>query len=202
MLKITWNELSSTPLSHPSAVTCGVFDGVHRGHQALIQKTASRNGLSRVVVSFCENPRHVLHPGCAAFDITTLEEKSTLIENLGVDVLVLIEFSAEFRSLEGESFIRSLAQRTAMRYFAVGSDFKCGKDGLLRAGALAVLCRQMGITTEIMPPVLDGGAPVSSSRIRAALLAGDWPTVERLLGRPYPDAACAAISRNQPESAG
>ena len=179
---VDWRDLEKTPLVGPSALTCGVFDGVHRGHRALIQRVTAR-GLQSVVVTFRVPPARLLRPDALLREITTLDEKSALLAGLGVDTLILVDFSPAFRACEGAAFIQELVRRTTARALVIGEDFKCGHDGAFRAAAIASLCAELGVEVEIVPPVLDEGRPVSSSRIRAALNAGERDTAERLLGR-------------------
>ncbi|GMO28615.1 MAG: FAD synthetase family protein [Spirochaetaceae bacterium] len=182
MRVISWGELKKTPFTKPSAVSCGVFDGVHRGHRALINAVKSRSDLQSVIVTFSEHPRCVLFPERRTEEIITLEKKIELLSALEVETLVLVDFSNEFRLLEGAVFIETLFKNACMRLFVIGRDFKCGHGGSFKAEQIVNFCSKLGIETNIVPPVLDGGAPVSSSRIRAALGAGDNETAKRLLG--------------------
>ncbi|MDR3325453.1 MAG: FAD synthetase family protein [Spirochaetaceae bacterium] len=166
-----------------SAATIGVFDGIHRGHRALVGKITGRAPALSLVVSFKRNPRRFLHPDRETLDIMGLDEKIGIFEGLGVDALVLIDFSLDFRRMDGVDFIKALARNAGMAYLAIGRDFRCGCGGSLDAGLIKGLCETLGVECEIVQPVMDGGLPVSSSRIRAALAAGDRATAERLLGR-------------------
>jgi riboflavin kinase/FMN adenylyltransferase len=168
-----------------SAVTIGVFDGVHRGHRALIGKIQGKGGIKSLVVSFKQNPRRFLHPERETLDIIGLDEKISIFEGLGVDALVLIDFSLDFCRIDGGDFIETLWKNAGMAYLAIGRDFKCGYRGSLDAGRIKALCETLGVECEIVQPVMDGGLPVSSSRIRAALASGDRETAERLLGRRH-----------------
>ena len=85
--------------------------------------------------------------------------------------------------MDGVTFINTLVQNAKMRYLAIGKDFKCGSRGALHADAIVELCTALGIEAEIIPPVMDNGKPVSSSRIRAALSQNDYMLAEQLLGR-------------------
>ena len=196
---------NSTPLSlvpdprSPSlAVTVGVFDGVHIGHQALIQRICvpdssllssprspipdPRSPLS-VVVTFRQNPLKVLHPDSYTGDICTLEEKLHMFEDLGVQLTVLIDFSRNFSKISGREFINLLLGSRPVKLIAIGRDFRCGHHLDIGAGEIQKLARERGIEAWVAEPVMDSGQPVSSSRIRQALAAGQTAEAERLLGR-------------------
>jgi riboflavin kinase/FMN adenylyltransferase len=180
---ITWEEFLQKPLDAPCAATIGVFDGVHRGHQALIDRIKKQN-LASVVVTFKQNPRRALCPGRETQDIVSLDEKIGLLAGRGIDLLILIDFSSNFARIDGADFIKVLAENARLGYLAIGKDFKCGRGGQFDARLREAFCAENGIACEILEPVLDSGEPVSSSRIRKALLAGENKTAERLLGHP------------------
>jgi riboflavin kinase/FMN adenylyltransferase len=161
-----------------TALTVGVFDGLHRGHQALIAKiTAKTPKLLPVVVTFRTNPKG--QPFILGFD-----QKMALLDSLGVGLGVYIDFSPDFSTISGEAFWQLLNRHLRPRYAALGANFHCGYRRGTDARGFKVLAEQSGVTAEIIPPVLEGGLPVSSSRIRAALLAGNTAEAELLLGRP------------------
>ncbi|MDR2865417.1 MAG: FAD synthetase family protein [Spirochaetaceae bacterium] len=183
MYILDWEEFIKKPISKASAVTIGVFDGVHRGHQLLIGKIKSK-GLFSLVVSFKQHPRRLLRPEQEFRDIISLEEKIAILEEYRIDAALLIDFSLDFGKIKGKDFIKILTKNAGMRYLAIGKDFKCGYKGVFGASQIQAWCHEIGIECEIVEPVADSGVPVSSSRIRGALASGDRETAERLLGRP------------------
>ena len=186
MLTLNWDGLKPRSLLKESAVSCGVFDGVHRGHRALIKSiTEKKPGLLSAAVTFKENPRRLLWPEKETRDIITLEKKISLLEELSLDVLVLIDFTLDFSRIRGEDFIKSLYENLRMRYLAIGEDFKCGAGGAADSKSISALCAKLGVEAEIVAPVLDGGHAISSSRIRAALAKGQTEEASRLLGWDY-----------------
>jgi riboflavin kinase/FMN adenylyltransferase len=166
------------------AVTIGVFDGVHRGHQALIQRILAQD-LHSVVITFKQNPKKVLNAHNFAGDIYSLEEKLAIFEQMGVEETALIDFSGNFSKLSGREFVNLLKTRRAIRFLAVGSNFRCGYRLDTDAAALRNMAGKEDIRTELVCPVMEGRHSVSSSRIRAAIRAGDLKGAELLLGRPY-----------------
>ena len=169
----------------PAALSIGVFDGVHRGHQALIQRVVSQSvslGLVPWVVTFRQHPRGVLK-GDSQGDIYSLEQKLDIMESLGISGALLIDFSGNFSKLGGRVFVGELEKRLNPVFLAVGSNFRCGYRLDTDAAALRNMTEGEGIRTEILHPVLEGRHPVSSSRIRAAVKAGDLAQAALLLGR-------------------
>jgi riboflavin kinase/FMN adenylyltransferase len=184
MRVLDWNDFTATqPFSQPVAMTIGVFDGVHRGHQALIAKI-TESGLFPVVITFSTSPRKFFKAKRYINEITTPQEKLKIFEKMGLKAVVLIDFSEEFSKISGRDFIETLIAHGNVRYFAVGSDFRCGYQGEMGATAVQDLAEMRNIKTDIVPPVLENGLPVSSSRIRNAIADGDIKTASLLLGRP------------------
>jgi riboflavin kinase/FMN adenylyltransferase len=165
-------------------MTVGVFDGVHRGHAELIRRIVSR-GPCPTVVTFRENPKKILSPRPYEGDIFSLEQKLAALEELGVARAVLIDFSEEFSKMNGWEFINSLESRGNAVFLAIGANFRCGYRHETGAELIRRKNGLKGIPTEIVPPVLRGNEPVSSSRIRAAISGGDLAGAGALLGRKF-----------------
>ncbi len=179
----------SLDLSKGSCVTIGNFDGVHRGHQKLIQtvihKARQRDMLS-VVVSFCPHPLHVLvGPHTPPF-ITVRDQKLDCIEALGVDLTMLLHFTKEMADLEPEDFVRRyLVEWLHTRELVVGYDYSFGKGRKGNFTLLRDLGDVYGFNVERLDPVIINDAIVSSTRIRDMIRAGDVWGVKPLLGRFY-----------------
>jgi riboflavin kinase/FMN adenylyltransferase len=172
----------SLPEDRGLSLTIGVFDGVHRGHQELIRRVASRSPCS-TVVTFIQNPRRILSPAAYQGDIFSLRQKLAAFESLGISRTVLIDFSGNFSKLTGSEFIQLLKRRRRIEYVALGMNFRCGCRLDTGAGAIRSLMNKDGVVTDLVPPVMDKGRMVSSSRIRAAISAGDLAAAAALLGR-------------------
>jgi riboflavin kinase/FMN adenylyltransferase len=178
-------------------MTIGVFDGVHRGHQVLIEKITRRGPEYRpVVVTFKENPKKLLHnPGWKG-DILSMAQKMTIFRDLGVGLTVLIDFSGNFSKLSGRQFIDTLRLRGNLGYLAIGGNFRCGYRLDTDAARIKALNNAAGIPTDVVEPVGGGAHPVSSSLIRGAIAAGDFPRAASLLGRSVEvDLTGVAVSR-------
>ncbi|MDR3147291.1 MAG: FAD synthetase family protein [Treponema sp.] len=171
----------------PLALSIGVFDGVHRGHQRLIEKLrgyAAERGGRGGIITFTQNPRRVLHGGYFPGDIYSLPQKLKTLEACGVDFTVLIDFSGNISTMMGSEFVARIGLRR-VGYLALGANFRCGYRLDTDARAIRDLAAPFGTRTELVNQVREGGAPVSSSRIRQALLAGDIAGAAALLGRPF-----------------
>ncbi|MGJ8695700.1 MAG: riboflavin biosynthesis protein RibF [Verrucomicrobiaceae bacterium] len=159
----------------------GVFDGLHLGHQAVIEaaRGCGRTGL----LTFDPHPVQVLAPERAPRRIlTSLEHQERILASLGVDFLTVIEFTREFAAIPAEDFARAL-YATGVSRLAAGHDWTFGRG---RLGSIDLLKEWAeGVVVEKVEPVLLRGERISSTRIRVALAEGDLARTAALLGRPY-----------------
>ena len=167
----------------PSVVCLGFFDGVHRGHLALLnaaRETADREGLQVCVHTFDHAP------GQKAFELTTLKEREALLLSAGADRVAVSLFDDTMRHMSGEDFFRQIVlEKLNARYVVCGDDHRFGYQGACGVQELKALCAQNGVGLTVVPPVtLPGGQRISSTAIREALKAGDWALAEAMLGRP------------------
>ena len=170
----------------PRIVTIGNFDGVHVGHQKLIQKTvieAREKNLPSLLVTFYPHPRRVF-ARCGIKMITTMEQKLELIEKLGVDITLVINFTRDFYELSGEEFIEEiLVPFIKPIKINIGYDFRFGKGGSGDFHLLDRMGEKFGFATEELSPVTVDGEIVSSSAIRKYILNGNVRRAAKLLGR-------------------
>lgn len=173
----------------PCVLTIGNFDGLHRGHQALLERlTAKARSLSlpAAVLTFEPHPRELFAPDQAPARLTSLREKLKLLERCGVDRVYVCHFNAKLAALSAEDFVeRILVRGLAVRHLFIGDDFLFGKG---RRGDFALLQRagkEHGFGVEAMHTIDWQGERVSSSAVRDVLAAGDIEHAARLLGRPY-----------------
>jgi riboflavin kinase/FMN adenylyltransferase len=170
----------------PLALSIGVFDGVHRGHQKLLEKIrayAAAKGCLGGVITFTRNPRRTLHPAYPG-DIYSLSQKLRILEELGLGFAALIDFSGDIGRMTGSEFVALMGLRR-VAYLALGANFRCGYRQDTDARAIRELAAPCGTLTELVDRLRQDGAPVSSSRIRQALLAGNIAGAAALLGRPF-----------------
>jgi riboflavin kinase/FMN adenylyltransferase len=173
------------------AVTVGNFDGVHRGHQALLasaRRWADQQGGPAIAVTFDPPPFQVLHPdtGPPRLPLTTLTERAELLEGAGADRVIVLRTSPALLALSPEAFFEDvLVRQLQVKAVIEGYDYRFGRA---RAGTNAILrslCEAAGVGFEEVPPVTIEGDVVSSSRVRASLEAGDVRTASTLLNRRY-----------------
>ena len=176
-------------LSGPLFLAIGVFDGVHRGHQAVISTSArhaqSENG-TPVVVTFDPHPMKVLRPHDAPHLLTATQHKIALIRDLGVQHLLVISFNREFAATSPENFVEQLvAHSKPLREICVGHEWSFGKDRRGNLDLLKKLGAQYFFDVVGIPPVKVNGAVVSSTAIRQAVEKGDLAKAAAMLGREY-----------------
>jgi riboflavin kinase/FMN adenylyltransferase len=182
--------LDALPLPDgPSVVTIGFFDGVHLGHRSLISRTvdaARERGARSVAVTFDRHPREILTPGQEPRLLTTIERKASLIADLGVDVLIVLEFTEALSKIAAEDFVRDvLIGGIHAVHVRVGPDFSFGHRAAGSIATLREVGEPLGVSSDEVEAFTVDGRVVSSSSIRAALSEGDlaWPLIA--LGRRY-----------------
>lgn len=174
--------------SHSTVLTIGNFDGVHRGHRALLARLtglAKQAGLPAAVMTFEPNPREFFAPQSAPARLASLREKLQLLAECGVDQAYVCAFNKRFAALTADAFVERIVHGLGVRHLMIGDDFRFGKG---RSGDFALLQqagKAHGFGVEAMETLVHEGERVSSSAVREALDAGDLEHAERLLGRPY-----------------
>lgn len=175
--------------AHGCAVMIGNFDGLHLGHQAMIERLnarASALGVASVLMTFEPMPRELFTPDTAPARLSSLREKIEDARAFGVQMFAVVRFDRHFAGLTAHAFMQGLLlERLDARYVLVGEDFHfgCGQEG--DAARLHEFGAGHGIEIETMPPVEAAGDRVSSTRVRAALADGEVALARRLLGRAY-----------------
>ncbi len=168
-----------------SALAIGNFDGVHLGHQAILQRLArvsAQQNLTNSLLTFEPHPRELFTPDRAPARLTSMREKLELFAEHGVEVAYVCPFDARFAAMTAQDFIAQILQRSLdARAVLVGEDFRFGAG---RMGTVELL-RSSGIQVENQPEVQVDGKRVSSTAVRQALATGDLNQAEKLLGRAY-----------------
>lgn len=186
--------LSHAISNRPCALTIGNFDGVHLGHQALlaeVRRAANRLDLAASVMTFEPHPREFFahlagDPSKAPSRIANLRDTMTQIARAGIDNVIVEHFNATFASQSPQDFIENiLVNGLHTKWLMVGEDFCFGAK---RAGNIATLReagKKWGFTVETLPTISRDGQRISSSKVRAALAAGDFTQTHTLIGHPY-----------------
>jgi riboflavin kinase/FMN adenylyltransferase len=185
---IDWD---STPPSdcRGGAVAIGNFDGVHRGHAALLaelRRQADDIHGPAVALTFDPHPFELLRPGQSPPRLTAAEDRSRLLYELGADRVLVLRATLQLLALSAEEFFAEVIQkRLEVRALVEGSNFGFGRGREGNVTTLARLCAPAGIRLTVVPPVFLDGVEVSSSRVRSALTTGNVREAAALLGRPY-----------------
>jgi riboflavin kinase/FMN adenylyltransferase len=187
--RLTRSELEREAPAKPCALTIGVFDGVHLGHQHLFHELKGRAdaaGLAAAVITFHPHPLTVLRPNTVPSYLTGLEERIEQIRAAGVDSVAPVTFTAALAHVTAEDFMRAVVEAMRASKLVLGPTFSPigrGREGT--SEHLAKLGVDLGFSVETVSPRVEGGLVVSSTEVRKALAAGDMEQVTRLLGRPY-----------------
>ena len=174
----------------PCAATIGSFDGVHKGHLAMLgelRAAATAKGLPLMVVTFARHPRMLFSDACAPFLLTPLAAKLQLLESAGVDICVLLDFDRTMAAMSAAQFMKEvLVARLGVQLLAVGYDHHFGKpapgEGLEQ---YVTIGKELGVEVFGAQPFMVGDVAVSSTAVRRALAAGDVAMAVSLLGHPY-----------------
>ncbi|MFL5803177.1 MAG: bifunctional riboflavin kinase/FAD synthetase [Roseiflexaceae bacterium] len=172
----------------PTVLTIGAFDGVHHGHQHLIGSVVRRArmlGCQSAVLTFDPHPDLVIHPERDRHYLTSADERAQRIADLGVDLLIILPFTREVMGQSAHEFMSRICRAVALRELWVGWDFALGRGREGDLPRLRTIGHELGYSIHPVDPFVLDSATVSSSRIRAALRAGDVDTAATLLGRPF-----------------
>lgn len=174
--------------NNPVVLTIGNFDGVHQGHQALLNElraAAKSRGLPAAVVIFEPHPLEFFTPDKAPVRLTSLREKLEFFAKMGIDRVHVCRFNDRFAQMSAPDFIRALHDKLFVKHVLIGDDFRFGKG---RVGDFALMEKvgaQQGFSVQVMHSVMHDGVRISSTAVRAALTAGQLRTAQRYLGRHY-----------------
>lgn len=176
-------------LEKPTAITVGVFDGVHLGHQAVmarLREVAENGGLVTGALTFEPHPLELVNPAGAPKLLTSIEQRIEMLAECGMEVVGVLPF-LQIRDLPPRMFaLEVLAQRLQARHVAVGADFRFGQDRAGDIASLAAFGEEGGFEVEVVEMVgAVGGEVVSATRIRSLIAAGEVMAAARFLGRPF-----------------
>ena len=190
---LTFRDIRQAQVPGPTALTIGNFDGLHLGHQALLDQlrgvaqeySAVGGPLRTAILTFDPHPLSVFRPNEPLLLMTSARERLVLAAEHRIDYGIAHPFTRETANLEAHEFMALLKQHLQLAALVVGPDFALGRNRSGTLDKLAELGQEYGYSVHVMPPFLLGDQPVRSSRVRDLLLEGDVTTAARLLGRSY-----------------
>lgn len=183
-MRILRDPLAVPPEARGASAAIGNFDGVHRGHQAVLD-LARRPGAPLAVVTFEPHPREWFAPDAPPFRLMNAGARAHRLERLGVDTLFELRFDGALAALPPEAFVAILARDLGLSHAVVGADFRFGKGRAGDAAALVALGHTAGMEVTVAPMVEDGGGELSSTAIRQALSEGRPRDAARMLGHRH-----------------
>ena len=182
-------DITTFSTQQPTVLTIGTFDGVHLGHQKIIERvvtTARQEGLLATIFTFFPHPRMVVQHDKSLKLIHTLEEKKQLLQQLGVDLLVVQPFNEAFAQLTAEEFVSTiLVQHLNVKKVIIGYDHRFGRNRTANINDMRLFGEKYGFAVEEISVQEVDEVSVSSTKIREALNKGDVITAEHYLGTPY-----------------
>ena len=185
-----WEDSGLPPDSPGTVCTVGTFDGVHRGHQSVLTRIADRaerSGLHSVLVTFDPHPLEIVRPEHAPSLLTVGHEKLEVVAQSGINYMAIVPFTETLRRYSAAQFVDEvLLRRFHVRELVIGYDHHFGRGREGSADVMRELGARRGFGVEVLGPVRAGDTePVSSSRIRRAIAAGELEAAAAMLGRPY-----------------
>jgi len=185
-----WRGLEAIPTGWGRCVaTIGVFDGLHRGHQAIVARArefATELKVPTVLITFTPHPSEVVRPGTHPPMLTTNTRKAELAAAAGVDVVVFVPFTLDFSHLTPEEFVHeALVRDLHAAAVVVGENFRFGHKASGDVATLSALGQRFGFVAEGVPLLSDHALPISSTYIRSCVEAGDLDAATEALGRPH-----------------
>ena len=182
-------DITTFTTQQPTVLTIGTFDGVHLGHQKIVERvvtTARQEGLLATVFTFFPHPRMVVQHDKGLKLIHTLEEKKQLLQQLGVDLLVVQPFNEAFAQLTAEEFVSTiLVEHLNVKKVIIGYDHRFGRNRTANINDMRLFGEKYGFAVEEISVQEVDEVSVSSTKIREALNKGDVTTAEHYLGTPY-----------------
>jgi len=184
---ISWNDFISQSVFYNNSVslTMGVFDGVHLGHRKLIQKVLNRKDTISGVITFNVNPRIIFGDHSFPGNISTLEQKIEILHEVGVDAIIVIDFSYNFSRLSGKDFLKVLRSSCNLEYIALGENFRFGYKGATSSFDARTILKNEPVEVDICNMAYYNNKIVSSTRIRESVLAGKMIEAKSMLDRVF-----------------
>ncbi len=179
---IPFSRISEESFPQSTALTVGVFDGIHAGHKELLDKVLSikkEKGVPAGVVTFSDGIFTMFKKGESP--LQSIEERLSALERMGFDFVIMIDFTPEVAATKGEFFLSELRKYCGLSYLVEGEDFRMGDGGKTGKAEIEAFCKKEGIEAFFIPPVLFEGSRVSSTMIRRMIREGQEESARSLL---------------------
>jgi riboflavin kinase/FMN adenylyltransferase len=177
-----------SPFISPITLSIGNFDGLHLGHQVVLQhllKTTKEHGATSAVLTFSNHPSTVLRPSHPTPLLCSIAHKVHLLDQIGIDLAILLPFTPSFSEQPAEAFLRNIKSILPFQHLILGSDAHMGKNRDGDKDRITALSQSLGFSVEYLPDCDLDGTRISSSLIRSHIQKGDFLRAAALLGRPY-----------------
>lgn len=187
MTILNWDDFIKGALSGKDSISLsiGVFDGVHIGHRQLLSDILSHTVSTSVVLTFRVNPRVYFKDRTYPGDIYTLSQRLSVLSSLGIDTVILIDFSYDFSKLSGKDFLYYVADNCELRHLVLGDNFRCGNGRVTNSYEAVEILKHKNVTVDIGNMAFCEGQLVSSSRVRSAVASGKLQEVQKMLERVF-----------------
>ncbi|MCK5153115.1 MAG: FAD synthetase family protein [Spirochaetales bacterium] len=187
MKVVHWKDFikGSLKASGSAAMTIGVFDGIHMGHQYIFNNIINHDSEISIVLTFVENPRLFFKDNTYPGDIFTISQKLKTLTLMGIDIVILIDFSSDFSKLSGKDFLFLIADNCDISYLSLGQNFRCGKYGRTSSYEAREILKSRNIPVNIEKMTYFNDQLVSSTLIRKAILSGNLKTARNMLERVF-----------------
>lgn len=184
---LSWEDFIKGSLKDagPAALSIGVFDGIHNGHCQLLKKITAHTDKKSIVLTFRENPRIFFKDKTYPGDIFTIDQKLEALSSIGVDIVILIDFSYNFSKLSGKDFLYLIKDNCDLSYVILGNNFRCGYRGMTTSLDAIRILKSKKVIVVIGEMVQFDNHLVSSSRIREALASGSFLKAQKMLERVF-----------------
>ncbi len=184
---LEWNDFIKGPLNNTgtASMTIGVFDGLHKGHQKLINRIVNYNTDLSIVLTFKENPRIFFKDRSYPGNVFTLAQKLNTLRTMGIDTVILIDFSSDFSKLSGKDFLNLIVNNCNLSFLAFGDNFRCGYKGKTDVNHAVSLLKGSNVEVATVNMTKLQNQLISSTRVRDAVSLGDFKEAERMLGRVF-----------------
>lgn len=185
-MKVLYSLEELSQIEKPVFLTIGNFDGVHPGHQIILKNLKDGAKLEQVaslVITFSNHPSQILRPNHPTPLLTSKEHKFKLLEQIGIDYVLMLDFTLPFSEQSAEIFLRQIYKNTPFRRLILGSDAKLGNDRQGNTPLMHEIANRLHFSLDFLPLVPYHQKPITSSRIRLAIQNADLKTAEELLGR-------------------